>query len=214
MSEHKNLAEALAAFQAELPTIKKTHKAKVKTRTGSDFEYAYAGLPEVSAAVLPLLGKNGLSFVASPTLSSDRFVLAYRLLHASGESLSGEYPLPSNGSAQELGSAITYARRYALCSVVGVAAEDDDDGQGAARTDVRERGRRREAEPEWDATEQQMLVDGWSTDIDNAQTAEAIAEIGKAISSARRNGGLSPASYDHLARRGAARKAELNGAAS
>lgn len=210
MTETKNLAEALAAFQAELPAIKKTQTAKVKTKTGSDYSYTYAGLPDVSSTVLPLLGKHGLSFTAAPTLLNDRFVLSYRLLHSSGQSLDGAYPLPSNGSAQELGSAITYARRYALCSVVGVAAEDDDDGQRAANTDVR----RRRAEPEWDPTEQQMLVDGWSTDIDNAQTAEAIAEIGKAINAARRNGGLSPASYDHLAQRGAARKAELNGAAS
>jgi hypothetical protein len=80
---------------------------------------------------LPLLGENGLAWVTRPTIVADRFVLVYELLHTSGEKISGEYPLPANGSPQALGSAITYARRYCLCAVTGVAADDDDDGQAA-----------------------------------------------------------------------------------
>ena len=75
----------------------------------------------------------GLSFTACPTLNaSGTFVLAYSLLHVSGEERSGEYQLPSaNSKPQAIGSAITYARRYAFCSVVGVVPEEDDDGTAA-----------------------------------------------------------------------------------
>jgi hypothetical protein len=128
------LAAALAAFQADLPAVVKSKTAKVATKTGRDYSYAYAGLPEISSVVLPLLGKVGLSFTAKPTLVDSKFVLHYKLQHERGERDEGFYPLPQSGTPQEYGSAITYARRYALCSVVGVAAEEDDDGHAAADT--------------------------------------------------------------------------------
>jgi len=144
MTEQKpaTLAEALAAFQAKLPAIPKAATAKVsgKTKDGRPFEYeyGYADLADVSAVVLPALGAVGLSFSAKPTLNTEgKFVLAYRLLHTSGEHDDGEYPLPSSSpgreiGAQEIGSAITYARRYVLCSMLGVAPDKDDDGAAAS----------------------------------------------------------------------------------
>src|SRR5262249_26794338 len=123
------LAQALAAAQAELPTIGRN----VKGQTGSR-EHRYADLAAVSAVVLPLLGKHGLSFAAKPTVTADgRFVLAYSLLHESGEREDGEYPLVT-GTPQQLGSAITYGRRYCLCAITGAAPEaDDDDGHAASQ---------------------------------------------------------------------------------
>jgi hypothetical protein len=61
-------------------------------------------------------------------------VLAYAVLHESGEERSGEYPLPDPTSArpQDIGSAITYARRYSFCAVTGLVTEEDDDGNLAA----------------------------------------------------------------------------------
>lgn len=206
------LGAALAAFQQELPAVKKTKTATVVTKTGGTYKYSYADLADVSTAVLPLLGKHGLSFSTRPTVLGDRFVLAYTLLHESGDFVSGEYPLPAHGSAQELGSAISYARRYALCSVVGVAAEEDDDGQVSAdvKTDVRAR-----RQPEWDPVEQDVLVTGWLAEIADAASNEALVAIGQQLLAAKRkqpgeDGALSKASYDKLARAGGARKAELN----
>jgi ERF superfamily len=120
----KTLAEALAALQARLPRVAKT----------ADAQYGkYADLTMVSDALLPVMSELGLSFTARPTLSGEaRFVLLYSLLHVSGDELTGEYPLPSTGTPQQVGSAITYARRYTLCAVTGLApGGDDDDGQGA-----------------------------------------------------------------------------------
>jgi hypothetical protein len=126
------LAAALAKLQAELPAIAKDQTATVPTKGGGEYSYTYADLAAISAVVLPRLGNLGLSFTARPTYSGDRFVLAYSLLHESGERLDGEYPLPTGGTPQALGSAITYGRRYSLCAVTGVATTDDDDDAAAA----------------------------------------------------------------------------------
>ena len=125
------LAGALAAFQAELPAISKSETANVVTAKGK-YSYTYASLGDISRVVLPMLGRHGLSWLTKPEFNSaGRFVLTYKLLHASGEVETGEYPLTGN-TPQEIGSSITYARRYTLCSVTGVAPDDDDDGAAAS----------------------------------------------------------------------------------
>src|SRR5258708_11967650 len=121
------LAEAQAILQTRLPHIR-------KEATG---QYGnYADLYDVSHELLPVLGALGLSFTSRPTLvlredGTREFILAYALKHVSGEKEDGEYPLPSSGIPQAIGSAITYARRYALCAVTGAVADEDDDGQAA-----------------------------------------------------------------------------------
>lgn len=191
------LASALAAFQSELPRVGKGNTADAGT-----YSYKYADLADVSMAVLPLLGKHGLSFSAKPMLDEGgKFVLAYTLRHSSGESDGGSYPLPT-GRPQEVGSAITYARRYALSAMVGIAPDADDDGATAPDVpDVR-----------WDPNEQEVMVSDWTTEIEAANTTDDIAAIGRKVQAAKRRKDLSPASYDHLARVAASRKAELNGA--
>ncbi len=131
------LAAALAAVQAKLPEVRKTETATVPMKSGGKYSYTYADLADVSRAVLPLLGAHGLSFTCKPTINDGgRFVLAYSLLHAGGEREDGEYPLPTSGTAQEIGSAITYGRRYVLCAVTGVAPDEDDDGSAASQVRV------------------------------------------------------------------------------
>jgi hypothetical protein len=120
------LATALSKVQANLPQI-----VKAETADTGKYTYSYASLADISEQVLPLLAKHGLSFACMPTLSEGgSFVLRYRLMHVEGEALEGEYPLPVQGGPQAQGSAITYARRYVLTALVGVAPEDDD-GQAA-----------------------------------------------------------------------------------
>ncbi len=132
------LAAALAELQTQLPAISKDLTANV-----GSYRYSYADLAMISREVLPILGKLGLSFTSCPTLRDGRFVLAYQLLHSSGAGISGLYPLPEKGSPQEIGGAITYARRYCLCAVTGVAPEDDDNdaalAEKAARRDLKKR---------------------------------------------------------------------------
>jgi ERF superfamily protein len=126
----KTLAEALAALQARLPRVAKT----------ADAQYGkYADLTVVSDALLPIMASLGLSFSAKPTLLGDKFVLHYILRHTSGEADDGFYPLPISGTPQQVGSAITYARRYTLCAVTGLAPGGDDDDAQAAEAEHRGR---------------------------------------------------------------------------
>jgi hypothetical protein len=127
----QSLAEALSALQAKLPRVAKENTAKVDTKTGGGYSYKYADLTDVTEAIMPLMTALGLAFTCCPTIWTDRFVLAYQLLHTGGESVSGWYPLPSSGTSQDIGKAITYARRYALCAVTGLAPGGDDDDAAA-----------------------------------------------------------------------------------
>ena len=121
-----SLAAALAELQTKLPHIGKD----------ADAQYGkYADLAAITKTLMPILGKLGLSFTAAPTLDIDgKFVLRYGLGHVNGGSIEGKYPLPGmEKGPQALGSAITYARRYCLLAVTGVAPDDssDDDGEAA-----------------------------------------------------------------------------------
>jgi len=141
MPQHETLAAALAAFQAELPKLTKDQKAKVtgESQSGAkvSYSYGYAGLDQVTEEVSPALGKHGLSFTAFPTIADTGFVLSYSLLHESGESRTGTWPLPdpTRTKPQQLGSAITYARRYAFMAVTNTfPGGEDDDGAAAVPT--------------------------------------------------------------------------------
>jgi hypothetical protein len=119
------LAKALAAFQGEMPTVPKKHTAQVKSDKGS-YSYTYAGLADVTEAAMPLLSKHGLAFVTLPQQGQ----LVGMLLHESGESLSAALPI-TGGTPQQIGSSLTYMRRYLFGCVTGVVTDDDDDGRGA-----------------------------------------------------------------------------------
>lgn len=175
---HESLAAALAAFQAEIPSVVKGATATVKTKAGGEYRYQYADLAVINPLVLPLLAKNGLSWSAKPTLMGPEFVLQYKLMHTSGEAEEGVYPLPDPGSltAQELGSAITYARRYALCAVTGVAPGGDDDDAGSmnakAKASSRTRQQRQE-EPEPPA----VATPGWAAEILDVNTIDELRAV-------------------------------------
>lgn len=125
-----NLNGALAAFQAELPRVTKGATGQV----GNKRDYKYADLADVTEVALPLLAKQGLSFTAIPDVRDGMFGLRCVLRHSSGEEDSGFYPLPGLGTApQQVGSAITYARRYALCAATGIAPDGDDDDAASAQ---------------------------------------------------------------------------------
>lgn len=137
-----HIAAALAELQAQLPRI-----AKSETADTGKFKYSYAGLSQISEEILPLLAKLGMSFSCRPTLNDQgAFVLAYELLHVSGESKSGSWPL-SKGTPQDIGGQITYARRYCLCAVTGVAPGDDDDDAVKATAAASKRTARAKADP-------------------------------------------------------------------
>lgn len=125
MTETKNIAAALAAFQGEMPTV-----AKSKTAKAGSFSYTYAGLADVTSHAAPILAKHGLAFTALPGPTEHGWVLNGVLLHVSGEKLEGALPI-KGGSPQEWGSSLSYFRRYLLGCLTGLVTDDDDDGQMA-----------------------------------------------------------------------------------
>ena len=128
MTSHETLAAALAAAQAAMPAIVKDRVAKI----GPGREYRYADLATILAIVRPVLGAHGLALTQRTQIRGEAIVLLTELRHASGEVLDSEYPVAAIGiKHQDMGGALTYARRYALCGLVGIAADEDDDGASA-----------------------------------------------------------------------------------
>lgn len=122
------LAEALVAAQAELPC------ALGKDATGQigNRDYRYLTLDKLIAETRPILSKHGLALVQCPGYigKNDAVVpaLTTRLEHVDGGYREFVTPLYlADKSMQGLGAAITYARRYAWQSVLGIAAEEDTD---------------------------------------------------------------------------------------
>lgn len=143
MAEHKSLTEALVAFQAELPHVDKTAE-------NPHFRNRFAPLEDIVKVVLPALAKHGLAWSAAPTMKDGQFVLEYRLMHTNGDALTGDYPL-GGANAQQRGSELTYAKRYALCAVTGVTpGGEDDDGNAASQAPMEARAVKRvEAKQDW-----------------------------------------------------------------
>lgn len=130
------IAAALVAVQAAMPTVHKGKTATVPMKSGGSYSYKYADLSDVSAAILPLLVAHGIAWSCVPREGSRGYELAGTLLHTSGQSLSGALPLHGN-DPQQLGSAITYARRYLLGCLTGIVTDDDTDAgpaKGASQT--------------------------------------------------------------------------------
>lgn len=124
------LAGALAKVQARLPKLERDRTVTVQQKSGGTYEYSYATLANLSEAVLPLLAEHGLSFVCMPGTGADgKMSVRYSLMHESGEALTGEFPLSGEGGIQAVGGRITYARRYCLAAVVGIAADEDDESR-------------------------------------------------------------------------------------
>src|SRR5690606_25618146 len=90
-------------------------------------------IADVVAATRPVLAKHGLVALTPVHAFEDGLACSVEILHTSGESKQFDpLPFPPGSDAQATGSAITYNRRYALLSALGMAAEDDD---GAAATE-------------------------------------------------------------------------------
>jgi hypothetical protein len=144
---NESLDEALLALQADPPVLTKSKAGQVGNQ-----KTKYADLVEVNKVVLARLNQLGVIWKCLPTMSGERFVLRYTLTHVpSGEFQTGDYPL-NLSEPQKMGSAITYARRYALLAVTGIAAEDEDDdgdvasGRQYAQRATQQRAAQRQAD--------------------------------------------------------------------
>lgn len=129
VTPHESLAAALVAFQADMPTVHKGQIARIPGKDGrSGYSYQYADLADVAKVAHPLLAKHGLAFSTSPQhLDGVGFVLQGTLRHVSGGEDTGVLPITGR-SAQDLGSSLTYLRRYLLGCMTGIVTDEDEDG--------------------------------------------------------------------------------------
>lgn len=140
METSESVAKVAGAFvkaQKAFPTVAKKHTAKVKGRTkdGRDYEYnyQYADLADVFDAIREPLAANGLAIVQA--IVGER--LETRLIHESGEWMQDSCPLSSYDKPQDQGGEITYKRRYALGSFLGLVTDEDDDAAGTQAAEAK-----------------------------------------------------------------------------
>ena len=144
-AEIGELAKALAAAQGEMT-------AASKDASNPHFKSRYATLASVWDAIRGPLSRNGLSVsqVLETPDAGPGVIVRTILLHTSGQWICSRYvmPIPDKLTPQAVGSAITYARRYALSAIVGIAPDDDDDGNAASVTPARQEAPKPAPKPE------------------------------------------------------------------
>lgn len=121
---NKSIYKALADFQQEIEPIYKEDVG---------YGYNYAGLPAVFEKVNPLMKKYGMGFT-QPLMGTKLKTIIFHI--ESGETIESEVDIPQGVSLakmndfQALGSGITYLRRYALSSILGLVTDKDEDMAG------------------------------------------------------------------------------------
>src|SRR5262245_51234388 len=142
------IAGALANAQAELTNPEKSLVATIRPPFPREAArtFRYAPLSSGLDIVRKSLGRHGIATIQATATDKDAGLLRLTtvLAHSSGEWISSEWPvcqITDIASAQRMGAALTYARRYALFTLVGIAGEDDLDApdlDAAAKTGVEE----------------------------------------------------------------------------
>ena len=128
------LASALVNLQGEMPVTKFDSKVKVVTKTGGSYSFEYASYKGIKETCKPILLKNG---IAITQLIGDK-QLTTIMIHSSGQFISETMSLPikDNMNPQEIGSVITYMKRYSYSAILGIVSDDDEDGNIASGNDL------------------------------------------------------------------------------
>ena len=129
-----SLAAALAKAQAELVNPEKSQVATMRSETGRGAEqtFRYAPLSSGLDIVRKTLGQHGIATIQTTAIdqTAGTVNLTTMLAHASGEWIASDWPVcavSETATPHRMGAALTYARRYALFTLVGIAGEDDLD---------------------------------------------------------------------------------------
>lgn len=131
----KDISKSLSLFQGEVKQPSLSRTVKVKTKTGGEYSFKYADLSECIKAASPQLKQHGLS--VTQLVLVDKLVTI--LCHESGQWFKSVVPLPKATTIQDFGSAITYIKRYCFCAILGIVADNDDDGGSGRLSDSPEK---------------------------------------------------------------------------
>lgn len=128
------LATALAAAQGEFTNPERNRDVEVKMKSGGTYTFAYATFDAIIEMVRPPLAKHGLMITQPCSLVEHCAIVTTRLAHKSGQWIEDEisWGVLENDGPQQLGSILTYLKRYSLVGMLGIASEEDDDGNAAS----------------------------------------------------------------------------------
>lgn len=185
---HASIHAALSAAQEDLQD-----PPRDKVVDTSKYKFKYADLAAVMAALRPVMHRHGLSVVQRTQVRDGMVFLLTDLSHASGTTISGEYPVCStNTNHQQMGAAMTYSRRQAISAMFCITSVDDVDAEPAGNVNdgpkVRMTAHQAKTEINWAAIQEA---------IDSAKTLEKIAHVEKRV---KANDGIWPGSYTSQAK--------------
>lgn len=144
-------SQAIGQIAAALSAAQGAMKPAAFNRINPHFKNRYADLTSVIDAARAALAANGLAVAQSVTSDDLRVTVETLLSHKSGEWIEAVTTMKaSKPDAQGIGGTFTYAKRYALCAMLGISADEDDDGNGAVAggPPQREVGPKLEPKPE------------------------------------------------------------------
>lgn len=130
------MAQALALFQEECPSIRRVKTATVMKNGVKQYDYHFAPLDEIARVIRPVLAKHGLSYTHDGSIAGNEVETVCTLQHVEGAKRTATFrgPIDTSGGKnpiQQVASARSYGRRYSLMDVLGLTTEEDDDGHGA-----------------------------------------------------------------------------------
>lgn len=141
----RELAKARAEFQAECPVVPKSSTAKIATKSGTSFSYAYAELDEIAETVKPFLHKHGFSYSWDAEFKNGEVQCTCILTHAAGHSMKTLFAAPTDAASSMSGpqrnaAALTYAKRQSLLMALGISTGEpsDDAMEGSTETITQE----------------------------------------------------------------------------
>lgn len=123
--------DAMTEFHKGCPTIPRNRTANIATRGGTQFQYQYADLDSIQAAVDPLLRQLGLRYTWDTKVDGPLMTTTCKLSHADGHEVASSLPVPTSSTggmsdAQRFGAANTYSKRLSLVQVLGLAMSGPD----------------------------------------------------------------------------------------
>ena len=126
MKQSETVKEISSAF------IKAQSKFGTLPKDKQGYGYKYTDIDTVISYIRPILSENGLGFVQALSSVDGKPAMTTRVLHTSGEWIEDTVVLPDvvlakTNAAQNMGASITYMRRYSLCAILGISADEDTD---------------------------------------------------------------------------------------
>lgn len=174
IKRNKTMIEAFIELQKELPKLD-------KKADNPFFKSKYVPLEEVIGKILPLLNKHGFGLMQAVNQSNGTPVLDTSLIYQYGATtplLQSSMPLMlKSEDPQAQGSAITYARRYALMALLGLVGDEDDDGNRASQPETKAEGFDRKATPNQLNALRNMVIGFSNRRVQKDSVDQAIMQI-------------------------------------